>query len=244
MATSVEKDQLAQEYRNRVALNLSNLSTSISKAGDTYDVGRKIPGVSQETIQEFHTVIEDAKTFFKTADTETADAIASKRDFLELKMQQFVDKMQLEVKEVKVQEEVKEEEKKDTSDNSFNLTRFTGNLTQTAFNILFWSTLIVLALWGGSIASNHAIDKSFAIRLFYFIFGTLLFPISFAFALMRWIVGGFQGKYYAILAPLIPLPTVWWKHVFLFLFTYKSPLQPQPVSFVATPVAVPESQVV
>jgi hypothetical protein len=245
MASTPEQDQLAQEYRNRVAINMSNLSTTISKASDTYGVIKQIPGVSQETLEEFSIAIEDAKTFYKTAASETADAIASKRDLLELKMQQFVDRTKTEIQEKKTAEVEKkqEEEKKAVEESSFNPTRFTGNLVQTAKNAAFWIGLIVLGLWGGSIASNHAFEKPLSMRIYYFIFGTLLFPISFLFAFWRWLTGESKsGKYHAILAPLFQLPTYWWIHVFLFMFTYKAPIQPQPVTFIANPVAVPESQ--
>jgi hypothetical protein len=64
---------------------MSNLSTSIAKATDTYDVIKQIPGVSQESLSEFSSAIDDVKTFYKSATNETADAIASKRDLLEIK---------------------------------------------------------------------------------------------------------------------------------------------------------------
>ena len=246
METSVEKDQLAQEYRNRVANNLSNLSTSISKASDTYDVARQIPGVSQDTLNEFNTILEDAKTFYKTADTETADAIAAKRDSLELKMQQFVDKTKADVIDKKKEEIIKQEEqrKEEIENIKFDPSRFTKNLSQTTLNVLFWLGLIVLALWGGSIASNHAIQETVGIRLFYFIYGGILFPISFMFAIWRWFTGeSKKGKYHALLAPLIQLPTYWYFHVFLWPFTYKSAVQPQSVTFVPNPVPLPEAQV-
>lgn len=245
MATTPEQDQLAQQYRNRVLENMSNLSTSISKATDTYDVARQIPGVSQETLDEFKSALEDAKTFYKTADTETADAIASKRDFLELKTQQFVDKTQTDVKDKKRDEILKkeEEEKKAKENETFNPTRFTTNLLQTMKNVSFWLGIGVLALWGGSISSNHAIHEPFVMRLYYFTFGALLFPVSFIFAFWRWMTGeSAKGKYYAFLAPLIQIPNYWWVHVFLWPFTYKAPIQPQFVTYVPIPQVVPESQ--
>lgn len=246
MATTPEQDQLAQAYRNRVLENMSNLSTSISKASDTYDVARQIPGVSQETLDEFNSVVEDAKTFSKTADTETADAIATKRDALELKTQQFVDKTQSDVKDKKKEEILKiEEEKKSEKENeTFNPTRFTTNVVGTMKNVAFWIGIGILALWGGSISSNHAINETLAIRIYYFIFGSLLFPLSFIFAFWRWMTGeSVKGKYHAILAPLIQIPSYWWIHVFLWPFTYKAAIQPQSVTFIPIPQTVPESQV-
>jgi hypothetical protein len=244
MAPSPEQDKLAQDYRNRVALNLSNLSSSISKAGDTYDVAKQIPGVSQDTLTEFRKVIDEAKTFYKTADKETADTIAAKRDTLELKMQQFVDRTQTDVKDKKKQEEQKKEEKKkeEVENQTFDPLRFTKNLTSTMYTVAFWLVLLILALWGGSISSNHAINEPLSMRLYYFIFGSILFPISFMFATWRWMTGESQkGKYHALLAPLFQVPNYWWIHVFLWPFTYKSAIQPQPVTFVPVPQITPEN---
>jgi hypothetical protein len=245
MATTPEQDQLAQQYRNRVLENTSNLSTSISKASDTYDIARQIPGVSQETLTAFNTVIEDAKSFYTTAATETADAIATKRDTLELKIQQFVDTTQSDVKDKEKTELLKKEEEqiKAKENETFNPTRFTTNLLDWIKKVAFWIGLTVIALWGGSIASNHAINESLAIRIYYFVFGTLLFPISFIFALWRWMTGeSVKGKYHAFLAPLIQIPNYWWVHVFLWPFTYKSAIQPQAVTFISVPTVVPEIQ--
>lgn len=245
MATTPEQDQLAQQYRNRVLENTSNLSKSISKASDTYDLVKQIPGVSQETLDTFKIVIDDAKTFYQTVDTETADAIATKRDTLELKTQQFVDTTQSDVKNKEQKEaEKKEEEKKKEKENAtFNPTRFTTNLWDTIKKSTFWIGLGIVALWGGSIASNHAINENLAIRVYYFIFGTLLFPISFLFAFWRWMTGeAAKGKYHAILAPLIQKPTYLWIHAIFWPFTYKAAIQPQAVTFVPAPNLVPESQ--
>lgn len=245
MATTPEQDQLAQQYRNRVLENTSNLSTSISKASDTYDIARQIPGVSQETLSSFSTVIEDAKSFYTSAATETADAIATKRDTLELKIQQFVDTTQSDVKDKEKTELLKKEEEqvKAKENETFNPTRFTSNLLDWIKKVAFWIGLTVIALWGGSIASNHAINESLVIRIYYFVFGTLLFPISFIFALWRWMTGeSVKGKYHAFLAPLIQIPNYWWIHVFLWPFTYKSAIQPQAVTFISVPTVVPEIQ--
>jgi ABC-type multidrug transport system fused ATPase/permease subunit len=241
MATTPEQDQLAQQYRNRVLENTSNLSKSISKASDTYDLAKQIPGVSQETLDTFKTVIDDAKLFYQTVDKETADAIATKRDTLELKTQQFVDTTQSDVKNKEKRElEKKEEEKKLEKENAtFNSSRFTSKLWDILKKSAFWIGFFIIALWGGSIASNHAINETLAIRIYYFIFGTLLFPISFLFAFWRWMTGeSAKGRYHAFLAPIIQKPTYWWIHVFLCPFTCKAPLQPQAVSFVAAPIPV------
>jgi hypothetical protein len=98
-----------------------------------------------------------------------------------------VDTTQSQIKEKKVHEveQKKDEKKKSVEDASFNPTRFTGNVIQTAKNVSFWVGLIILGLWGGSMASNHAIDKPFSIRFYYFIFGTLLFHVPFLFAFWR-----------------------------------------------------------
>jgi len=245
MATTPEQDQLSQQYRNRVLENTSNLSKSISKASDTYDVAKQIPGVSQETLDTFKSIIDDAKTFYQTVDQETADAIATKRDTLELKTQQFVDTTQSDVKnkEKRELEKIEEEKKKEKENETFNPTRFTNNLLDIMKKSAFWIGLIILALWGGSMASNNAINESLAIRIFYFVYGTLLFPISYLFAMWRWMTGeSAKGKYHAFLAPIFQKPTTWFIHVVLWPFTYKAAIQPQPVTFVAAPVTVPESQ--
>jgi hypothetical protein len=243
MATPAEQENLAQEERNRKANNISNLSTSLAKGTDTYDVARQIPGVKQQTLDDFLAILEDARTFYRTAETEAADAVATKRDTLEIQIQKFVEQTHEDVQTKKKREEEQalQKKKEEIENQTFKMDRFLDTFWKNLKASAFWLGIVVLALWGGSISSNHAIKESLAIRVYYFIFGAILFPISFLFAFWRWITGeSAKGKYHAILAPLVPLPTYWWIHVFLFFFTYKPPIMPQSITYVPVPKIAPE----
>jgi hypothetical protein len=99
---------------------------------------------------------------------------------------------------------------------TFSLKNMFSVSRETIQILLFYIIFIGFAIWGGSTASNAAINKSPIMRFYYFIYGTLLFPFSLGLAYMRYSSNTKQSdnkellqplcepfKYYAILAPLI-----------------------------------------
>jgi hypothetical protein len=107
--------------------------------------------------------------------------------------------------------------------------------------------IALLALWGGSMSSNAMIDMPVYMRFYYFIYGTLLFPVAFIFAIMRY-TNGHVGAYHAVLAPLVEGPIL--NPImagFLYPFTYTAAttlVTPLPVSDVVGATAVPEAAIV
>lgn len=103
--------------------------------------------------------------------------------------------------------------------------------------MMIFIVFVGFALWGGSTASNAAINKSPILRFYYFIYGTLLFPFSLGTAYMRYSSGTSQKdntsllqplcepfKYYAILAPLIKKSKDPFTTIAGFFFTLFYPL--------------------
>ena len=85
--------------------------------------------------------------------------------------------------------------------------------------------LLALALFGGSLMSNRAILRSWGFRLYYFVYGTLLFPLSYFIAIKEYFMGGKKlPKFFAILAPLVNKKNhMLVTNVLFFPFTYNHP---------------------
>jgi hypothetical protein len=241
-------DQLAAEFRSRVASNLTAF-TDTSKLGDqTKDILSKIPGVSDETKGKLDEVLSKAKGFSEDAMNKTPGEISAAKDKLDLAVKTLVQKAQDEAKSVKQQQEAaKVEAAKEAKENKvFSVSRLGKRMWDTSKWYLLVLGVVLIAVWGGSMASNAAIDKPWYLRLFYLVYGSVLFPISFIFAIWRKVTGK-AGPNYAILAPLIPLPTSnAYLQYGLFPFTYLPPnvVMPLPVEPAADPIHVPESYVV
>jgi hypothetical protein len=92
------------------------------------------------------------------------------------------------------------------SDDSFNMYRFFNNILSIVTKYLVIIILIVLALLGGSLMSNRAIHQSISFRIYYMIYGSLLFPISYYIIANDFFTTGARvvPNFHALLAPLIP----------------------------------------
>ena len=200
-------DKLAQEFRSRVSQNVGALNDVIKNSNEVKNVVSKIPGVSEETKKQLNSALEKAKSFTGDAYKMTPDQIAAQKDKLQLLVRTAVNKAQEEAKKLKIQktQEKKVALKEKKENEVFSPMRLARRMWDTGKFYLLIAIGIGLALWGGSMASNAAIDKPVSIRFFYFIYGTILFPLSFAFALYRSMTG-VQGSYHAMLAPLIAEP--------------------------------------
>jgi len=62
-----------------------------------------------------------------------------------------------------------------------------------------------VAFLGGSLMSNRMVLKSWGFRLYYFVYGTILFPLSYFIAIKDYFIrdNGKFPKFYAILAPIL-----------------------------------------
>jgi len=241
-------DKLAADFRARAASSLGSLTDTVTKGNQTQDILSKIPGVSADTKASLDSLLAEAKGFAASAAGSTPNTIAAKKDEVDTKIQNIVKKAQTEAKEKKVAvaEEKTAAVKEKVANQKFSVIRLAGRIW-TQFKMYFLYLIIaILALWGGSMSSNAMISTPVYMRFYYFVYGTLLFPIAFIFALMRY-TGGSGGAYHAVLAPLIEGPVlnpVMAGLLYPFVYTGASTLvTPLPVSTVTGATALPEAAI-
>jgi hypothetical protein len=241
-------DKLAADFRARAASSLGSLTDTVTKGNQTQDILSKIPGVSADTKASLDSLLAEAKGFAASAAGSTPNTIAAKKDEVDTKIQNIVKKAQTEAKEKKVAvaEEKTAAVKEKVANQKFSVTRLAGRIW-TQFKMYFLYLIIaILALWGGSMSSNAMISTPVYMRFYYFVYGTLLFPIAFIFALMRYTAGS-GGAYHAVLAPLIEGPVlnpVMAGLLYPFVYTGASTLvTPLPVSTVTGATALPEAAI-
>ena len=241
-------DKLAADYRARAASSLGSLTDTVTKGNQTQDILSKIPGVSADTKASLDSLLAEAKSFTTGAAGSTPNTIAAKKDEVDTKIQAIVKKAQTEAKDAKVAEtKVKKAAVKEkVADQKFSITRLIGRILTKFKTYFFYLVIAILALWGGSMSSNAMIATPVYMRFYYFVYGTLLFPIAFIFALMRYTTGG-GGAYHAILAPLIEGPVlnpVMAGFLYPFVYTGASTLvTPLRVSEVSHATALPEAAI-
>ena len=241
-------DKLAADFRARSASSLGSLTDTVAKGNQTQDILNKIPGVSPDTKASLDSVLAEAKTFSATAAGSTPNTIAAKKDDVDTKIQAIVKKAQTEAKDNKAAEAAAKTAavKEKVENQTFSPTRLVGRVWGRFKIYLFYLVIAILALWGGSMSSNAMFELPVYMRFYYFIYGTLLFPIAFIFAIMRY-TGGSGGAYHAILAPLIEGPVL--NPIMaglLYPFTYTAAttlVTPLPVSTVIGAAALPEAAI-
>jgi hypothetical protein len=241
-------DKLAADFRARAASSLGSLTDTVTKGNQTQDILSKIPGVSADTKASLNSLLAEAKGFAASAAGSTPNTIAAKKDEVDTKIQNIVKKAQTEAKEKKVAvaEEKTAAVKEKVANQKFSVIRLAGRIW-TQFKMYFLYLIIaILALWGGSMSSNAMISTPVYMRFYYFVYGTLLFPIAFIFALMRYTAGS-GGAYHAVLAPLIEGPvlnSVMAGLLYPFVYSGASTLvTPLPVSTVTGATALPEAAI-
>lgn len=241
-------DKLAADFRARSASSLGSLTDTVAKGNQTQDILNKIPGVSPDTKASLDSVLAEAKTFSASAAGSTPNTIAAKKDEVDTKIQAIVKKAQTEAKDNKAATAAAKTAavKEKVENQTFSPTRLVGRVWGRFKIYLFYLVIAILALWGGSMSSNAMFELPVYMRFYYFIYGTLLFPIAFIFAIMRY-TGGSGGAYHAILAPLIEGPIL--NPIMaglLYPFTYTAAttlVTPLPVSDVIGAAALPEAAI-
>jgi hypothetical protein len=220
-------DGIAAQFRKNVSQNLGGLENVISKATESKDLLNNIPGVSGSTKESLEVLIKQSNDFLKGASKLTPNEIAAKKDEINMQIKELIGKAKGESREKKKEAEKKKQEelKEKVENQTFSISRLLGRTLDSAKFYILYIGLFVLALWGGSISSNANINKPVLLRAYYFLYGAILFPVSFAFAIWRYTTGN-TTPYYALLAPLIERP-VQNQAVAMLLwpFVYTSPTQ-------------------
>jgi len=220
----------------------------VTKGNQTKALLNKIPGVSSDTKASLDNVLAQAKSFASGAIGSTPNTIAAKKDEVDGKIRDIIKKAQGEAKKAKatsISEEAAAVKEK-VENQTFSIKRFASR-TWEKFKLYFLFIVIaILALWGGSMTSNAMFDLPLYMRVYYFIYGTLLFPIAFIFAILRY-TNNRGGQYHAIIAPFVEGPIL--NPVMagiLYPFTYvpkSTMVVPLPVSAVIGPAALPEAAI-
>ena len=220
-------DGIAAQFRKNVSQNLGGLENVVAKAAGSKDLLNNIPGVSDSTKQSLEVLIKQSNDFLKGASKLTPNEIAAKKDEINMKIKELVGQAKGESKQKQEEEQQKKKEelKEKVENQTFSVSRMLGRTWDSGKFYLLYIVLFVLALWGGSISSNANINKPVLLRAYYFIYGALLFPVSFAFAIWRYTTGT-TTPYYAFLAPLIESPVQnQVVAMLLWPFVYTSPTQ-------------------
>jgi hypothetical protein len=221
-----KSDTLFAEFRKRASEAAGGLKDVVSRGVNTKAILDKIPGVSDSTKNELNKLLAESKEFAVSATNLSPSAILAKKSEIAAKINSLVSTALGEGVDAKKKALQKSKEEK--------LRKFSfKNVITKMLRILFYLILVILVLWGGSISSNAAIDLPVQMRFYYFIYGAILFPVSFIFAIKRYFTKP-QPKYYAILAPLVEGPIENRILAFLlFPFTYTTLfVAPIPVHFV------------
>jgi hypothetical protein len=172
------------------------------------------PGVSASTIVSLKNLTNNALTIAKnpsTSLTAVSDAIPAFTAQFNLLNEEA--KLQAAIWQQQQLDESKVASEKEVADQKFNIYRLMGTIKDTFIKFIWWIILAVVALFGGSVMSNRAFNKAIGFRIYYFIYGTLLFPLSYI-VLIKNMITYFTTEdseiqedskvvFYSILAPLL-----------------------------------------
>lgn len=234
-------DSLAADFRAKAATSLNGLTNLVSKGDATKSRLDKIPGVSDSTKASLESLLNEAKSYTSSVTSNlTPNAIAAKKDEVAAKIKALVHKAKGE--SATSLASAKEKEAKATQERIANQNASGSRLFKNILKYVLYAFLVIvllaLALWGGSLASNAAIQQPLYMRIYYLIYGFLLFPIPIFLSFSK------PVTYHAVLAPLIerPLePTAFTSAFAAFVFT--PGILPQAVSVVANPTAVAQTNI-
>ena len=215
-------DALISNFRKSSETSLSSLKDVVSQGVSTQNILSKIPGVTNDTKNQLNSLLEEAKTFTTGAAGMNPSTIISKKAEIAAKIDGLVKTAQDEgaVAKEAAKAAACAAKKEAAEMGKFSLTKLYNRVS----NYFKWGILIIVVitvvLWGGSISSNSAIDLPPRMRFYYFIYGSILFPISLGISLYKYI-NGTPIKYHAYLAPL-------YEGTDIGLFSFKS-LMVEPV---------------
>jgi len=230
-------DTLFADFRKKAEDSMNSLRDVVSKADSTKAIINKIPGVSDSTKAELDKLLAESKSFTSSSSGLSPSAILGKKAEISAKINNLVQTAQ----EEGVAKKAKTEQKKKAelaaqAKGEVSMTKLASKLYKRVKTIAFWLIILILGLVGGSLASNGAIALPPYMRFYYFIYGSILFPISYIFAIKNYIENK-PLKFHSVLAPLVEGTSVG-------LFSYKSLfVEPLPVQFVAEATALPEAAV-
>jgi len=218
---------LKDVYNNNLAGKVSQLSEMVTGPINTrISELENTPGVSSNTVKALKELGSGALTTAQNPSTSLSTISAAiptiQTRFNILSQQATAEATQWKQDQTnKAEMDLKQQEE----DKSFNIYRLMNTIKTVFIQYIFYFILLALALFGGSLMSNRAILRSWGFRLYYFVYGTLLFPLSYFIAVKEYYMGDKNlPKFFAILAPLVNKKNhMLVTNVLFFPFTYNHP---------------------
>jgi hypothetical protein len=188
---------------------------------------RNTNGVSAQTINKMEDLIYNIKERLKDPGTITLDRLKDDWALLQTEFSTLEAQAKSEAAAFARQQATEAEAQvtQAEEDKTFNFYRLLERIKQTALKYIFVLIVFAIALFGGSLMSNRAVTQTLLFRIYYFVYGTLLFPLSYFVIITDFTVNGKLPHMYAILAPIFEsknhMVTV---RTLLFPFMYTKPV--------------------
>ena len=189
-------DALQSLYNQNVSTGITNLGTTISGLGGGLGAAiTSIPGVSSATVNALNSLQTASQSVLSNAQSMTPSQIASANDSINQQYQTLLAQAQAEGAAPPPPPSTNP-----IGEAGYDINQFFTTVFSTTMYIIIFAVIIFLALLGSSLASNANIDKPLAYRIYYMIYGFILFPI----AIIQGGINFFHKKklFYAIWAPL------------------------------------------
>jgi len=198
---------LKDAYNNDLAARVSDLSSKITGPINTRITElENTPGVSADTIASLKDLSAGA---LKTAQNPSTSlsTISSATPSITARFNYLNQEAITQAAEWQQDQYTKANEiaAQQTADQSFNIYRLWETMKSVFIKYIWYIILVSVALLGGSLMSNRAIFRGWGFRLYYFVYGTIIFPLSYFIAIKDYFMRDDRHlpKFFAILAPLL-----------------------------------------
>lgn len=204
-------DALKQVYRQNVSQNLGILQQTVANIGGGFgNVIFSIPGVGEPTRIAMEALRNEAEGLIEKAKNMTPDQIAEKNDEITKKYNEILEKAKADG--ISYEEQLKKEGIKNEN---FSITNFFNEIFNNTLYLSLFALVIIFGLLGSSLAANAAIDRPFYYKIYYMIYGFILFPVPIIQAIFNYL--NRKRLFYALWAPL-------YKGTSFSLFSYNAAL--------------------
>jgi len=193
-------DALKQVYRATFQNNLAGLQSTVGGIGS--GLGNfilSVPGISGATRNAYAALNKASEDAVEAAKSMTPAQIATKNDELKAEHNKIAEQANKEALEAA---EAAEAEKRTPIEElgKFRVDRFFKKVFDNFTYIIIFFVVLFLAFLGSSLAANAAIFKKVPFRIYYMIYGFILFPVAIAFGIKHFTEK--KQLFYAFWAPL------------------------------------------
>lgn len=214
-------DELKQLYRNSVGEKMSSLKNTVGNIGGGLgNAVVSIPGVGNPIGDAFNKLKAESEKILVDAQHMTPDQIATANDKLKTQMAD----LEAQARDAANAEGISVEDYKAEQGQAkpFNINDFFNTIFTNTLYLFIFCIIVFLALLGSSLAANAAINQPLAFRIYYMIYGFILFPISIIMGIRNYMAK--KQLFHAIWAPLHETySTNKYMNILLFPFIYSKP---------------------